>query len=143
MFRRGRRLFAIASLSLVLAALLHTLGQLLPRPADPALMSAVAAMRGYTFDVGLGMSPSLWDIQRSLTFTMSVLLLSVAALNLALAKAPEVPTGLLRRCAGISALGVCALVAIYAWYRVPPPLLTLAPVAALFVAAWLAAPKRS
>jgi len=141
-FRRDRRWFTIASIALAGLALLHTLGQLGPPPTDPALASAVAAMRGYAFPFGR-MTPTLWDVYRSVQFTMSVLLLSVAALNLALAAAAEVSTALLRRFAALTALGLGALIVIYAYYRVPRPLVTLAAVELLFVLAWLTTPRRA
>jgi hypothetical protein len=136
MFGRGRRWFTGASLALALVAALHSWAQLRPPPVDAGLASAVAGMRAYTFPFG-SMTPSLWDVYRSVQFTMSVLLLTVAALNLALASAPDASFGLLRRSAALTALGLAALVALYLFYRVPPPLLLLAAVDALFVAAWL------
>ena len=139
-FRPGRRWFTVASLALAFAGALHTWGQLQPPPPDPALLSTVAAMRAFTFAFG-ALTPSLWDVHRSLHFTMSTLLLALAAANLLVVASAEAPPRLLRRFAALSTLCAAALVALYAFYQVLPPLLVLAPVAVLFAVAWLRAPR--
>lgn len=132
MFRRGRRLFSGASIGLIVVAILHTLGNFAKRPPDPAQDALEQAMRSYRFALGFW-KPSADDILRSLSLTMSVLLLCLGAANLAVAGARDASDALVRRLGFVSALGVGALVALYALYRVPPPFLTLGVVEILFV----------
>ena len=134
MFRSGRRLFSAASIGLIVVALLHSIGSFAPGPVPPELERVVSEMRASRLPLGFGMQPSMFDIQQSLALTMSVTLLWLGAQNLTSAR--HDPTGsLVRRLNVISALGVGALIAIYAFYRVPPPLITLAIVEVLFVLA--------
>ena len=135
MFRSGRRLFSSASLSLMLVALLHTLGHFSPPPEDPALASLQAAMESQKFDLGLGMQPSVSDVFNSLSLTMTVTLLSLGALNLAVARADDASGRLVRSFTIVNVVGVGALVAIYGFYRIPPPLITLAAVEVQFLLA--------
>src|SRR4249920_2145243 len=81
-FKRGNRLFAAGSIGLIIVPLLHGIGNFAPPPPDPALNAVVDAMRGYHFDLGLGMRPSLMDIDTSLSITMSIMLLFVGIQNL-------------------------------------------------------------
>ena len=55
------------------------------------------------------------------------------ALNLSVAGAADASPALLRRQTGLSALGVGALILLYAFDRVAPPLVTLVAVEALFL----------
>jgi hypothetical protein len=134
MFRSGRRLFTFASIALIAVGILHTIGTCAPGPVDPALERLAAEMRAYRLPLGLGMQPSIFDIQQSLSVTMSVTLLWLALQNLVAAGADS--TGdVVRRLNILSVMGVGALVAVFAFYRIPPPLVTLAVVEVLFVLA--------
>ncbi len=53
---------------MIAVALLHTLGNLDTTPADRGQASLQQAMRAYRVPMGLGMTPSVWDIFRRLTF---------------------------------------------------------------------------
>jgi len=132
MFRPGRRLFSAASVGLLVVAGLHTLGHFSPPPDSPGARALMTMMQGYRFPLGLGMEPSAYDITRSLSLTMSLTLFWLAVQNLVVARTPDASDGLVRTLNWVSAVGVGALVALYAAYRVPPPMLTLAAVEVVF-----------
>jgi hypothetical protein len=92
-----------------------------------------AAMRAYSIPLGIGMSPSMWDIFRGLVFTMSICLVAMGVLGLVVAASHEATPRLLSRMALVLALASAALTALYWVYRVPPPLITMAVVTILFV----------
>ncbi|MGH7493616.1 MAG: LIC_13387 family protein [bacterium] len=142
MFKRGNRLFAAATISLFLVAAAHTLGHFAGVPEDAALAAVANSMRGYSFDLGMGMHPSFMDIHESLSLTMSLFLIFLGIQNLAtLALAPEAKQ-LLRTLALINFLCAGALVVLYAAYRVPPPLISFAVVSVLFLWAWFSSQRR-
>ena len=134
MFRSGRRMFSAASIALIVVAILHSIGSFAPGPVNPALEGIVAEMKAFRLPLGLGMQPSMFDIQQSLALTMGIMLLWLGLQNLAVARRD--PTGSFIRLLNVfSVLGVGALVAVYAFYRIPPPLITLSVVELLFVLA--------
>ena len=87
--------------------------------------------------------PSTMDILLSLSLTMGVLLLALAAVNLVVAKSRIPADALVRRCGWVSAIAVGALVAAYYAFKVPPPFLTLGVVEVLFVLSLLRRPASS
>jgi hypothetical protein len=139
MFRPGRRLFSIAAILLIVVAGLHTLGHFSPPPEDPALREVESAMRGYRLALPLGMNPSVHDVLGSLSLTMTITLLLVGALDLLVARS-EAPS--LRPFIFANVVGVGALVVLYGYYRISPPLVTLALVWVLFVLAWVLSERR-
>ncbi|MFY9610980.1 MAG: hypothetical protein WAU45_20510 [Blastocatellia bacterium] len=136
-FKRGNRLFAAGSIGLTIVALLHGIGNLAPPPADAALDAVVAAIRGYQIDLGLGMRPSFLDIHKSLSLTMSILLLGLGVQNLMTLRVAGDSAKLVRCLCLVNAIFVGALVVLYAMYRIPPPLVTLGVVETLFLLALL------
>ena len=141
MFRPGRRLFSIACILLILVALAHTAGHFSPPPAgDPAFDAMDRAMKGYLIPMG-SMSPSFFDVVQSLSLTMTVTLLLLGALGLATAAA-DAGDALIRRLALVYLVGTAALVAVFALYRIPPPLYTLAAVAVTFLLAVVVPTRR-
>jgi len=141
MFRQGRRLFTAASLGLIVVALMHSLGHFSPEPDDLGFKAVRGAMRSYHLGLGLGMQPSLHDVFSSLSLTMSVTLLLLGVLNLLVARSDE-GGRMVRAAAAASVIGVGVLVGIFLYYRIPPPLIALGIVEALFVLS-LALPDRS
>jgi hypothetical protein len=137
MFRRGRRLFTVASIALIVVACLHAIGHFSPPPSDPAARALLAAMRAYRIPLGLGMQPSILDIQQSLSLTMAITLLWLGLQNLAAAAADGAAGQVVRRLNVISVLGVGTLVGVFGFYRIPPPFTTLAVVEVLFLLALL------
>jgi hypothetical protein len=138
--RPGRRLFSIASLALLLAGLLHLSGLVAGPPPEPAIREALAGMERARFDM-LGTQPSLLDVFHSLSVTMTITLLWLGAQNLLIA-ALDAGGALLRPTAWLSALGLGALVALYAYLRIPPPLTALAVAEALWLAVLLRLPRK-
>ncbi len=82
------------------------------------------------------MTPSILDIYRNLSLTMSVTLVGLGLQNLLVARHPSAVPLLIRRLAGSSALIVAVLVGLEAFYRVSPPLVLLVVVGVLFLLAW-------
>lgn len=130
----GRRLYVAGSIALILVGALHTWGQFAPSPSDPALSAVLTMMRGVRLELGLGMQPSVYDIFRSLAFTMSITLVALGAFGLIVARA-DPSARLLRAAILTSTIAVGALVVLQALYRIPPPLISLAVVELLFLAA--------
>jgi hypothetical protein len=142
MFAPGRRWFTAACIATLIVALLHTLGNTLSTPpTDAEYVGMEAAMRDYLVPLGLGMAPSVWDIYQSLVFTMSVCLVALGAAGLAIVSSPDATPRLLSRVARVFAAASAALTVLFLIYQVPPPLISMAVVAVLFVVA--AVPRRT
>ncbi len=136
MFRRGRRLFSIASILLILTSVAHTLGQFQPEPQSPEFANLKSTMEAYTFPMGMGMNPSVIDIFDSVSFTMSIMLLWLGMQNLLVAMVDE-SGKMIRRFALVNIIGVGALIALYWYYRIPPPLISFVVVEIVFLLAIL------
>lgn len=83
------------------------------------------------------MAPSVWDIQMALSVTMSLFLVAFAVLGLSFAGDRDASPRTLSRIAMISAGTMGALTVAYAVFRVPPPLVTIAILAILYLVAAL------
>lgn len=133
MFSRGRRWFTGGSIATIVTALLHTLGNTLSSPtADPGYASLEAAMRGYRVPLGLGMVPSMWDVNQSLVFTMSITLAAMGAFGIVLASSREASPGLLARASRLFLAASAALTALYVRYQITPAIICMAVVTLLF-----------
>jgi hypothetical protein len=86
--------------------------------------------------MGMGMSPSVWEIYRGLVFTMSLCLVAMGALGLAVAGSRDATTRLLSRLALVFAISSAALTILYWVYQIPPPLISMAIVTVLFAIAF-------
>ena len=133
--RPGRSWLLAGSILMLLTGLAHTAGQFGPMP--PGFEAPVAAMQAARFDMGLGMSPSLFDIFQDLTFTMSVTFFALGALNLLLALHRTVTVELQRPVALINVLWLAAFVVLSYRYAVPPPLICGAVMLPVFGVAFL------
>jgi hypothetical protein len=137
LFARGRRLFTWSCIATIVVAVLHTIGNTVaPPPGDAAFVSLESAMRGYRIPMGMGMSPSVWEIYRGLVFTMSLCLVAMGALGLAVAGSRDATTRLLSRLALVFAISSAALTILYWVYQIPPPLISMAIVTVLFAIAF-------
>lgn len=136
-FKRGNRLFAAGSIGLIIVGLLHGIGNFAPPPADAGLDAVIGAMRGYQIDLGLGMRPSFLDIHKGLSLTMSILLSCFGVQNLITLSVAGNSAKLVRWLCLLSVVFVGGLVALFAVYRIPPPLVTLGVVEILFILALL------
>src|SRR3954462_14886843 len=136
MFAAGRRWFTAGCFTLILVSLLHTAGKTLPSPpTDAEYIGMAASMREYLVPLGLGMSPSVWDIYMSLVFTMSVCLAGIGALGLVLVSSAEATPRLVARMAVALCALSAALTILYAFFQVTPALISLVVVTLLFAVA--------
>ena len=122
MFRSGRRLFSIASILLILTAVAHTLGHFSPESTTPEFTNLKSTMQAYQIDM-MGMKPSAHGILQSLSLTLTIMLLMLGLQNLLVAMVDE-SGKMIRRFALVNIIGVAALVALYWYYRIPPPLVS-------------------
>ncbi|MBL8524024.1 MAG: hypothetical protein JNN20_10070 [Betaproteobacteria bacterium] len=134
MFGKGRRLFSIASVGLIVIAVMHLIGHLQAPPADLVTATLYAAMRSYEVDAGIG-KPSMMNVLDSLSFGTSIMLAWMGLINLAIAKYVSVGERLIRTVCTLNIFATWTLVAAYAYYEVPPPAISLAIVAMLFTIA--------
>ena len=132
MFKHGHRLFAAGAIGLFVIAVLHSLGHFSHPPEDAALTAVLQAMSAYQLDMGLA-QPSLIAIYNSLSLGMTLFLLILGSIDLAVLRFAHEAEGLLRAIKLVNLLGVSALVALFGYYRIPPPLITFAFVDALFL----------
>jgi hypothetical protein len=117
--RRG--LLMTSSALMLLGAVAHTAGNLLP-PSDPAIVTTYAAMKRSWPQLGMGMNPSMFDVHMVLVLTMTITFAAIATLNLALVRG--LSDQALRRLVLINVIWVTTFTSVCAWYRVPPPLIS-------------------
>ena len=135
-FPAGRRWFIAASWATVLVSLLHTAGSTLsPTPSDAAYTTLESTMRGYRIPLGLGLIPSMWDINQSLVFTMSICLAAMGLLGVVLGTSRDTTSRVLRPAAIVLSLASAGLTVMYFRYQITPALVSMAVVTVLFVVA--------
>ena len=122
MFRKGRRLFSTAAISLIVIAGLHTMGHFTSPVPGSELAALEATMNATRIDLGAGMKPSMGDILSSLSLLMTVSLVGFAALMLAIASAGS--ARMVRIATVISTGIVGAMVVLFGVYQVLPPFMT-------------------
>lgn len=137
---RGGRWIRAGAIGLLIVAALHAVGHFSGGPPDPAAAALERSMRDYHYEI-MGMHPSAHDITQSLSLTMTVLLLFAGTIDLALFGAVATNPRSMRRLAFINVLGVAALAGLFAYYRIPPPFVTLAVVGVLFTIGLARTPK--
>jgi hypothetical protein len=120
LFTRGRRVYTTASVLTLVVAGFHTYTT--SRPIPPDFDGLVQGMQNAMVDMGMGMAPSIWDIDRSLAYTMSITLATMGLLGLVLAGTTEATSRVLSRTAAVMTAGCIVLTALYWIYKVPPPL---------------------
>jgi len=137
LFARGRRSFTWSCIATIVVAALHTIGNTVSTPpGDAAYVALESAMRGYRVPLGMGMTPSVWEIYRGLVFTMTICLVAMGALGLAVAGSRDATPQLLSRAALVLAIFSAALTVLYWVYQIPPPLISMAIVTVLFAMAF-------
>lgn len=123
MFRKGRRLFSAAAISLIVIAGLHTMGHFSSPEPGSEVAALEVSMNATRIDLGAGMKPSIGDILNSLSLLMTISLVGFAALMLAIASAG---TARMVRIATVISTGVVgAMVVLFGVYQVLPPFMTL------------------
>jgi len=128
----GRRTFIVASVFLTLTGALHALGHFTYRETDPARLAIERALRGARVPMGLGMAPSMLELQSALALSIAACLLWLGVLGIVIATGDPTPRTL-RRLTFTQLAGCAALVLLYARFKVPPPLVSLAMVEVMFV----------
>ena len=122
LFANGRRLYTAASILTLLVAGMHTIGNLQPTP--PEFEGTISAMRGALVPMGMGMTPSIYDIYWSLIFGMSVFIAGFGVLGLVLVTSADANVKVLSRTAATFA-AISAGVATICWIAdVPPPFIS-------------------
>jgi len=134
MFRKGHRLFSIASIGLILVALLHAITLFSPLSDDLVMSALLTAMQAYRFDLGLG-NPSMMDIYQSMSLTMAIVLAWVGLVNLLIARYTGLRDKLMRRVCTLNVVGVGGLVVLFSIYQLPAPAIGLGIVEILFFVA--------
>jgi hypothetical protein len=135
-FPQGRRWLVAASWTTVFVALFHTLGNTLSSPPpDEAYATLERTMRAYRLPLGLGMVPSMWDINQSLVFTMSICLAAMGVLGILAGVSGDAGPVLRRRVATVLAVASASLMLLYLWYRITPAFVSLVVTTVLWVAA--------
>ncbi len=123
MFRKGRRLFSAAAISLIVIAGLHTMGHFSSPEPGSEVAALEASMNATRIDLGAGMKPSIGDILSSLSLLMTISLVGFAALMLAIASAGS--ARMVRIATVISTGIVGAMFVLFGVYQVLPPFMTL------------------
>ena len=131
MFRKGHRLFSVASLGLILVAVLHAISHFSSPPDDLVMSALLTAMQAYRFELGLG-SPSMLDIFESLSLTMAIMLAWAGLLNLLIARYTGLRDKLMRRVCTLNLLGVAALMVLFGIYQLASLAIALGVVEILF-----------
>lgn len=123
MFRKGRRLFSAAAISLIVIAVMHTIGNAVPPEPGSEIAALDVTMHATRVDLGAGMKPSMGDIMEALSLSMTISLLGLAALMLAIASAGS--ARMVRIAKVISTAVVGAMVVLFGVLQILPPLLML------------------
>jgi hypothetical protein len=137
MWRQGRKMFSVACILILLTAAAHTAGNLIAGSSGAAEDKVMGAMHEYHQNMGLGMEPSMYDILRALTFTMSITFAALGILGLMLAANKSVSRVVIRNVAWFYLIWNGAFTIMSYCYRVPPPLISGALVEITLIAALL------
>jgi len=122
MFRKGRRLFSTAAISLIVIAGLHTMGHFTSPEPGSEMAALEATMNATRIDLGAGMKPSIGDILSSLSLLMTISLVGFAALMLAIASAGS--ARMVRIATVVTTAIVGSMVVLFGVYQVLPPFMT-------------------
>ncbi|HRC84187.1 MAG TPA: hypothetical protein PK413_01105 [Thermoanaerobaculia bacterium] len=122
-FRSGTKLFASASIGMILIFFLHTwahFNPLSPNKADSRLGAVFQAMRDYLFELGPGPKPSVLDFFQGMSLSMGLFFAYVGCGNLiVLAVAGDVP-GLIPRLALANALFLGSIIGVMFYFKLAP-----------------------
>ena len=141
MWRPGRRMFTLSCILILLAAAAHNTGFLMLKATGPEDEKVLDAMKGFHNPMGMGMSPSFFDIFLALAFTMTVLMVALGVIGLVLAASRSVSSDVIRTMTWLYLVWVAAFIAEGVYYRVPPPIIFGALIEASLVAALLTGKK--
>ncbi len=132
----SRRFFLISTALTALTMVLHTIGHFSPPPGDEASMALIQTMQAFHFDMPFGMRPNMFGIVKSLSLTMTLLLVALVLINLMAWK--RLGRHLfLKDLAAINALVQVALTIMYGFYQVAPPFVLFSACSVMWIATWL------
>ena len=123
MFRKGRRLFSAAAISLVMIAGLHTIGHFTSPEPGSELAALEATLNATHIDLGAGMKPSMGDVMDSLSLLFTIALVGFGVVMLAIASVGS--ARMVRVATVISTAIVGAMVLLFGAYQILPPFMTL------------------
>ena len=124
MWRPGRRMFTVACFLILLMAAAHNTGFLMAWSSGPEDDKVLNAMKDFHNEMGMGMSPSTYDLFMALAFSMTVLMVGLGVTGLVLAASRSVSSEVIRTLTWIY-LGWDAVFTIIGYYyRVPPPVIS-------------------
>lgn len=134
-FKRGHRLFSVASVLTILIGILHTMG-LLNEPYNQDWAAAEDAMRGAAIEIGpLTMTLEGMFIGAWIQVGVLLALLGVKNLAVLLALPADGAGVIVRTLSMIDGLTYLGLAALFAVYTIPPPLISFLILAILYFAA--------
>ena len=141
MATKAQRLQQAGGVVLLLVAMIHTFGHAVTTPPEMTdLIALEQRMAEVHIDMGLGeaWAPSMDGVVKSLSLMMSLALVFMGLANLlACHGEPGADGRIAQRLAILTAVVNAALVALFAWYRIAPPTITLAVAEVFFVLAVL------
>jgi hypothetical protein len=141
MWRPGRRMFTVACILILLMALAHNTGFLMAKSSGPEDEKVLDAMKGFHNEMGMGMSPTTYDLFLALAYSMTVLMVGLGVTGLVLAASKSVSTSVIRTITWLYIAWVGAFTAIGYYYQVPPPLISGVVIEVALIAAALSAGK--
>jgi hypothetical protein len=141
MWRPGRRMFTVSCILLLLAAAAHNTGFLLLKAVGPEDERVLDAMKGFHNQLGMGMSPSFFDLFLALAFTMTVLMVALGVIGLVLSASKSVSSEVIRTMTWLYVVWMAAFIGVGYYYRVPPPIISGIAVEASLIVALLTSNK--
>ena len=132
-----KKLFLTATILILITAGLHTMGHFSPPPEDASLADLQQHMEQTRLSLPMSMEPSMMDVLKSLSLTMTILLLALTCSNILVLRLAAGNARLLTAFVHLNQVIVIALVGLYSTYEVFPPLVCFAVVGfVLLMAQW-------
>jgi hypothetical protein len=135
-------MFSIACILILLTAVAHTIGNLAAKSSGPAEEQVMTQMKESHQDMGMGMSPSIYDILRTLTFTMSITFFALGGIGLMLTGSKSVSSDVITRITWFYLIWNGAFTILSYGYKIPPPLISGVLIELALIAAVIPSGKR-
>jgi hypothetical protein len=129
MFKKGNWLFSASNLTLLLVAVLHTMGAF-RKPVGTEQTQLIESMKSYRFNA-MGMNWSIHDTLISVMLAMTVFMIFIAVFNFFIMYSVPSPV-IRRRIILINALFMWLLALLFGVFQIPPPFVSFVLVAILF-----------
>jgi hypothetical protein len=117
-------MFTVACFLILLMAAAHNTGFLMAKSSGPEEDKVLAAMKDFHNDMGMGMSPSNYDLFLALAFSMTVLMVGLGVTGLVVSASRSVSSEVIRTLSWIYLAWVAVFTIIGYYYRVPPPVIS-------------------